>query len=125
MQIDAAQELPEPISPISPIGTTVAEDDERWAAENPAYRAYRDARAEFREVAWLLIKYRMDQGLTQQELADRVGTSSTQIARIESGRRHTSLTTLLRIAHALNLKVIIGFEGTSREGELERQTVAL
>lgn len=29
----------------------------------------------------------MDQGLTQRELADRVGVSSTQIARIESGRR--------------------------------------
>lgn len=67
----------------------------------------------------------MDHGLTQQQLAERVGTSYSQISRIESGRQKTNLDTLLRIARALDLKVVIGFEGTSRDGTLERQTVAL
>jgi len=111
--------------PISPIGTAVADDDERWAARDPAYRAQREARTPYREIAWILIKYRMDHGLTQQELAERVGTSYSQISRIESGRQKTTLDTLLRIARALDLKVVIGFEGTSREGKLERHSVAL
>jgi len=89
---------------ISPIGASVTDDIHRRGAQDPAFRARWEAGTEFREVAWLLIKYRMDHELTQQELADRVGTSSTHIARIESGRHRTSLTTLLRIAHALNLK---------------------
>ncbi len=110
---------------MSPIGTAVADDDERWGARDPAYRAQREARAPYREIAWILIKYRMDHGLTQQQLAERVGTNYSQISRIESGRQKTNLDTILRIAHALDLKVMIGFEGTSRDGKLERQTIAL
>lgn len=67
----------------------------------------------------------MDHGLTQQELADRVGASHSQISRIEGGRHKTSLDTLLRIAHALDLKILIGFEGTSRDGSPRRQLVTL
>jgi DNA-binding XRE family transcriptional regulator len=111
--------------PTSPIGTAVTNDDERWAARDPAYRAQRDARTAYREIAWILIKYRVAHDLTQQQLAERVGTSYSQISRIESGRQKTNLDTLLRIARALDLKVVIGFEGASREGTLERQTVAL
>jgi DNA-binding XRE family transcriptional regulator len=111
--------------PISPIGAAVTGDDERWAMDDPTYRAQRTARALYREIAWMLIKYRMDRGLTQQQLAECVGTSYSQISRIESGRQKTNLATLLRIAHALDLKVVIGFEGTSHDGKPERQTVAL
>jgi DNA-binding XRE family transcriptional regulator len=111
--------------PISPIGAAVETDDERWAAQDPIYRAQREARAPYREIAWLLIKYRMDHGFTQQQLAERVGTSYSQISRIESGRQKTNLDTLLRIARALDLKVELAFEHTTREGRLERQTVAL
>lgn len=111
--------------PISPIGAAVADDDESWAADDPAYRAQREARAPYREIARILIKYRMDHGLTQQQLAERGGTSYSQISRIESGRQKTNLDTLLRIARALDLKMVIGFEGTSPEGKPVRQTVAL
>ena len=103
----------------------VAEDIQLRAAQDAGFRARWEAGAEFREIAWLLIKYRMDHGLTQEQLAERVGTSATHISRIESGRHKTSLSTLLRIAHALDLKLVIGFERPSRDGKLERQTVAL
>lgn len=76
--------------PISPIGTPVAEDIQRWVAQDATFRARWVAGAEFREIAWLLIKYRMDHGLTQEQLAERVGTSATYISRIESGRHKTS-----------------------------------
>jgi transcriptional regulator with XRE-family HTH domain len=67
----------------------------------------------------------MDHGLTQQQLAARVGTSYAQILRIESGRQRTNLDTLVRVARALDLKVVLAFEHTTREERLERQTVAL
>ena len=74
--------------PISPIGTAVEDDIAQRLAQDPAFRARWEARAPYREIAWLLIKYRMDHGLTQQQLAERVGTSYAQIARIERLRIH-------------------------------------
>ena len=109
----------------SPIGSTAAAASERRAARSAAYRELRDERAAFREIAWLIIKYRMDHGLTQQELAERVGTSHSAISRIESGRHNTSLYTLFRIAHALDLKMLLGFEGQSAEGRPVRELVAI
>jgi DNA-binding XRE family transcriptional regulator len=110
----------------SPVGTLASVGSRRRAERSPEYRSQRDARAGFREIAWLLIKYRMEQGLTQQQLAERVGTSYSQISRIESGRHTTSIDTLLRIAHALDLKLILGFESeTDGEREPTRDLVAL
>jgi transcriptional regulator with XRE-family HTH domain len=77
-----------------------------------------------REIAWLLIKFRMDKGLSQQELADLVGTSNSQISRIESGRHRTNLDTLTRIAHALDLRLVVGFEASSSSGKPKRDLVA-
>jgi transcriptional regulator with XRE-family HTH domain len=64
-------------------------------------------------MAWLLIKYRMDRGLSQEKLAELVGTSHSQISRIESGRHRTNLDTLSRIAQALGLRMVLGFESTT------------
>lgn len=91
----------------------------------PAYRAQRDARQGFREIAWLIIKYRMEHDLTQQQLADRVGTSYSQISRIESGRHATSIDTLQRIAHALDLQLVVGFQSQASEKDPQRDLVAL
>lgn len=110
---------------LSPVGTPASVASRRRAQRSPAYRAQRDARAGFREIAWLLIKYRMEQGLTQQELAERVGTSYSQISRIESGRHATSINTLLRIAHALDLKLVLGFRRESSDEAPECDLVAL
>jgi transcriptional regulator with XRE-family HTH domain len=62
--------------------------------------------------------------LTQEELARKVGTSHSQISRIESGLHRTSFSTLLRVARALHMKMLVGFEGSDREGPL-REVVAL
>jgi phage-related protein/DNA-binding XRE family transcriptional regulator len=111
--------------PPSPVGATAVEASARRAARSPAYRAQQAERQGFREIAWLLIKYRMDKGLTQEELAALVGTSNSQISRIESGRHRTNLDTLLRIARALDLKMILGFESTTPAGRAKRELVAL
>jgi len=109
---------------VSPIGSTADQASERRAQRSPAYRAQRDDLAGCREIAWLLIKYRMDRGLSQHELAELVGTSNSQISRIESGRHRTNLDTLTRIAHALDLRLVIGFENATASGKPRRELVA-
>ena len=66
----------------------------------------------------------MDKGLSQQQLADLVGTSYSQYPRIESGRHRTNLDTLTRIAHALDRRIVLGFERTTPSGRAKRDLVA-
>ncbi len=94
----------------SPVGTTVAEGIRRRAERSAAYRAEERRLAQFEELARLVIKHRAALGLSQQELAERVGTSHSAISRIESGRHKTSVETLQRIAEALDLRLVLGFE---------------
>ena len=109
----------------SPVGMPAEVASQRRAARSHAYRAQQAALAGWREVAWLVTRYRMDHGLTQQQLAERVGTSHSQISRIESGRHATNLDSLLRIAHALGLKLLIGFESSQEDGHPRRDLVSL
>jgi len=101
---------------ISPVGTTVTEGMPRRAKRSAAYRAAERRLAQFEEMARLVIKHRAALGLSQQELAQRVGTSHSAISRIESGRHKTSVETLQRIAEALGVRLVLGFESgpTSR-----------
>jgi ribosome-binding protein aMBF1 (putative translation factor) len=46
-------------------------------------------------------------GLSQRELATRMGTSQAAVARLEAGGVGATLTTLQRVAGALHLKVTI------------------
>ncbi len=49
-------------------------------------------------------------GLTQEQLAQRMGTSYSAISRIESGQHNTSVQTLQRLAAALEMRFVMGFE---------------
>ena len=52
-----------------------------------------------------LIRARLRAGLSQAELAERMGTSQSAIARLESGRTLPSAKTLIRFAEATGSKV--------------------
>lgn len=52
-----------------------------------------------------IVAARKAKGITQQELANRLGLAQTQISRIESNPDRTSLKTLKRIAKALRVDV--------------------
>ncbi len=99
----------------SPVGSTVGEAGARRARRSAAYRAERDRLAQFEELARLVIKHRAALGISQDELARRVGTSHSAISRIESGRHKTSVETLQRLAHAMGLRLVVGFESGPRE----------
>ncbi len=80
------------------------------AKSSKVYREQRQRLEPFRKIASALILRRGELGISQRELARRVGTSATAISRIESGQHPTSVTTLQRLASALDLKLIIDFE---------------
>jgi ribosome-binding protein aMBF1 (putative translation factor) len=77
------------------------------AAERAAYdRAYAEARLAA-EVGERIRAAREAAGLSQRELARRMGTSQAAIGRLESGGVGATLTTLQRVAGALGLEVNI------------------
>jgi transcriptional regulator with XRE-family HTH domain len=60
---------------------------------------------QFRELVYRL---RMDAGLTQAELANRMGTAQSAIARMESGGVRPILETLEKLANALGKDLVVG-----------------
>jgi ribosome-binding protein aMBF1 (putative translation factor) len=71
---------------------------------NPKVKAEYDALAPEFEIAAELLKARLRAGLSQAELAARMGTSQSAIARLESGQTLPSTKTLLRYAKATGSK---------------------
>jgi ribosome-binding protein aMBF1 (putative translation factor) len=97
------------------VGSTTKQAQRRRARASRAYRAEQRRLAQFEEMARLVIKRRAALGISQKELAKRVGTSHSAISRIESGRHKTSVETLQRIAQALGARFVLGFESGPRE----------
>ncbi|MBQ4344476.1 MAG: helix-turn-helix transcriptional regulator [Muribaculaceae bacterium] len=56
-------------------------------------------------LAQTLKEERKRAGLTQQELADRIGTKKTYISRLENGKADIQLSTLFRIFEGLGRRV--------------------
>ena len=69
-------------------------------------RAYEALGPEF-EVITILIKRRLEKGFTQRELARRVGTKQSAIARFESGTYNPSLDFLKKVTYALDARIRI------------------
>lgn len=74
------------------------------ADDDPGLRLRVAAALERRELARQLAGRRQEAGLTQTELAKRMGTSQGQVARFESGA-DTRLSTVARYAAALGVTV--------------------
>ena len=72
---------------------------------NPKVRAEYNALAPEFEISAELVRARVRAGLSQAELAARMGTSQSAIARLESGQTLPSTKTLLRFAKATGSKV--------------------
>ena len=81
----------------------------KWL-QDPAFRAEYDALEEEFALASAIIGARARAGLTQEQLARRMKTTQTVIARLESGRAKPSTRTLQRFARATGHRLVIGFE---------------
>jgi transcriptional regulator with XRE-family HTH domain len=84
----------------------------KWM-KDPAYRKEYDALEEEFALAAEVAKARSRAGLSQAELARRMKTTQSTIARLESGRGRPSTRTLDRFAKATGHRVKISFEPVS------------
>jgi ribosome-binding protein aMBF1 (putative translation factor) len=89
--------------------THVRDLHEQWT-QDPAYRnAYEQLEPEF-ALARALIEARTKAGLTQEQLAERMHTTQSVIARLEGGQVRPSTRTLERFAKATGTRLKISFE---------------
>lgn len=114
------------VSSRTPLGSSASAAAARRAARSRAYRAERDRLAEFHAIAKLVIHRRTVLGVTQRELARRIGTKETAISRLESGRHATNVRTLRRVFEALGGHLVVGYETkASVESSPRRELVAV
>ena len=85
-------------------------DLKRELLANPAVQAaHKDQAAEF-DMARELIAARSRAGLTQSDVAERMGTTQSVIARLESGKQAPSLRTVQRYARAVGARAVVRIE---------------
>ena len=89
----------------------VSDLHEEWGRD-PEYQAAYDALQPEFELARSLIEVRMGAGLTQAQLAERMETTQSVVARLESGRVHLSTRTLGKVAQSTGTRLRISFERT-------------
>lgn len=89
--------------------TRVRDLHKKWEKDKEYQRAHEGLEREF-EVARAVINARVRAGLTQEELARRMQTTQSVIARLESGRVRPSTRTLERFAAATGTRLRIQFE---------------
>jgi len=81
----------------------------KWMKSAKYRKAYAALEEEF-ALASAVIAVRNRVGLTQRELARRMGTTQPVVARLESGRTRPSMRTLERLARATGSRLLIRFE---------------
>ena len=100
-------------------------DWDEYRASKPlhgeALRGYDAARAQM-GIGYLLLKARASAGLTQEQLAERIGTSQPTVARWEGGKQLPSLRSLIRIAEATGFQLTLALRSSARS---ERETLTI
>ncbi len=89
--------------------TKVSDLHQKWMKDKDYRKAHEDLAPEF-ALARAVIHARVTAGLTQQQLAQRMDTTQSVIARLESGRTRPSTQTLERLATATGTRLRIIFE---------------
>jgi ribosome-binding protein aMBF1 (putative translation factor) len=100
----------------SPRGASAAEAARARARRSPEYREAREEYAavrELRERNWIAAhirerRYELD--LTQQEVAERAGTSHSFVSKLEGGDHIPTIPVLKRILAVLDEELLIGIE---------------
>ncbi|MFA6190128.1 MAG: helix-turn-helix transcriptional regulator [Candidatus Staskawiczbacteria bacterium] len=77
--------------------------------KNPEFKKRFDEYGRQLEVAYQILQLRKRKGMSQAQLAKKIGTKQSNIARMESGQQNFSMDTLEKIANALGLDLNISF----------------
>lgn len=81
----------------------------KFLQDKEVKKVYNELGPEF-ELVRMIIKKRLESGLTQKELAEKIGTKQSAISRLEKGDYNPSLSFLHRLAEALDTKIHISFK---------------
>jgi transcriptional regulator with XRE-family HTH domain len=82
--------------------------------QDPEFRAEWERLAAARAVAEMVAENRERKGLTQTALARAIGVRQPVVARIESGEHVPTIETLIKIANALDIEIMLGIAPSSR-----------
>ena len=86
------------------------ETHKKLLMKNPKFRkAYEESQLEY-EIARAVIRARIEKGLTQKQLAEKLNTKQSVISRVESANTTPSLSLLKRLAQALNTSLEVQFK---------------
>jgi transcriptional regulator with XRE-family HTH domain len=85
-------------------------EHKRQLMKDPAFRKEYEALEPEYRLASDLIRLRLSKGLTQEELAKKVHTRQSAIARLESASSLPSLSTVKRVAEALDADLYVAFQ---------------
>lgn len=78
--------------------------------KDPSFKKhYEESRLEF-EIARTVIRARIEKGLTQKQLAEKLNTRQSVISRVERANTTPSLSFLKRLAAALNITLQVQFK---------------
>jgi len=113
-------------APRTPKGKPAGESFDEYLSDqlsDPAFRGAYDQRRTVHEIAAAVRTLRTRAGLTQQELARRIGASQPMIARMESGSdtRTPQVETLWRISRAVGRQLRLSFLGEQPKAGAKRQ----
>jgi DNA-binding XRE family transcriptional regulator len=95
--------------------------DELLSAEmaaDPEFAAEWERLALARMVAARLAGYRFDHGLSQRDLAERLGVSQPRVVELESGEKNPQIETLVKIAAATGLEFAIDIAPVGQDPKL-------
>jgi len=76
---------------------------------DPEFKRYYDEYGKQLEIAYQILQLRKQKGISQAELARKVGTRQSNIARMESGQQNFSIETLNKIATVFKRELKIEF----------------
>ena len=89
---------------------TYIDDLHKDMMKSSAYREAHEASSEVYQLVGALIGARAGAALTQTELAERMKTTQSAVARLEGGRSNPSMKTLAKYANATGTRLRISFE---------------
>lgn len=87
---------------LTPIEDLITED---FGAEGTLTRIEFDAEVDSFILGERLKEERQKAGLTQEQLADKIGTKKSYISRVENGHADIQVSTLLKIFHGIGRRV--------------------
>jgi|APLak6261697712_1056235.scaffolds.fasta_scaffold00982_3 DNA-binding XRE family transcriptional regulator len=94
------------------------QDIKRELLASPAALAAYEAQAPEFDMARELIAARSRAGLTQSDVAQRMGTTQSVIARLEGGKGTPSMRTVQRYAQAVGARAVVRIEPQAAPGAL-------